>query len=228
MNQYTISDIHGCTKTFKKLLEKIDLQKEDELFILGDMVDRGPDTKGTIEHILFLKREGYEIKCLMGNHERMMLDAYEQGRIEEHLWLQRGGTPTLKSYGIEHVEDVPLEHIEFISKLPTHFVLDDYVLVHAGLDFISNKDPFINQDAMLWIRRWHHEFDRDRVGGRKIIHGHTPSKKKDIIAFHKEIETIGILDIDGGCSFPHDIEYGYLCAYNLSKNELIFQANSEY
>ena len=51
MNKYAISDIHGCLKTFKALLTKLDFSKQDELYLLGDYIDRGPDSKGVIDYI---------------------------------------------------------------------------------------------------------------------------------------------------------------------------------
>lgn len=51
MSRYAISDIHGCAKTFKNLLRRISFSKEDVLYLLGDYIDRGPDSKGVIDHI---------------------------------------------------------------------------------------------------------------------------------------------------------------------------------
>jgi len=51
MKKFAISDIHGCAKTFKALLKKINFSKEDELYLLGDYIDRGPDSKGVIDYI---------------------------------------------------------------------------------------------------------------------------------------------------------------------------------
>jgi len=51
MARFTISDIHGCAETFKKLLNRISFSKEDVLYLSGDYIDRGPDSKGVIDHI---------------------------------------------------------------------------------------------------------------------------------------------------------------------------------
>jgi len=56
---FIIGDIHGCCKTCKKLiLEKINIQKSDKIYCLGDYVDRGPDSKGVIDFILQLRKKG--------------------------------------------------------------------------------------------------------------------------------------------------------------------------
>lgn len=59
MRKFTISDIHGCAKTFKALLNRISFSKEDELYLLGDYIDRGPDSRGVIDHIWHLQKTGH-------------------------------------------------------------------------------------------------------------------------------------------------------------------------
>lgn len=75
-----IADIHGCCRTFRRLLfDIVRLDKADTLYLLGDMIDRGPDSKGVIETILELHEEGYAIKPVRGNHEQMLLQAISEG-----------------------------------------------------------------------------------------------------------------------------------------------------
>jgi serine/threonine protein phosphatase 1 len=57
------------------MIDKIGLDKEkDTLYLLGDYVDWGPDGVGVIQQIMKMQKDGFSIKCLMGNHEKMMLD----------------------------------------------------------------------------------------------------------------------------------------------------------
>ncbi|HHH49561.1 MAG TPA: serine/threonine protein phosphatase, partial [Saprospiraceae bacterium] len=63
MRKFVLSDIHGNHKTFLKLLEKIQLTTADELYILGDLIDRGPDSKGVFDTIFELSEMGHNIKC---------------------------------------------------------------------------------------------------------------------------------------------------------------------
>lgn len=65
--EFAIADIHGCCRTFRHLLEQIGFGKQDTLYLLGDYIDRGPDSRGVIETILELVREGYDIRPHMGN-----------------------------------------------------------------------------------------------------------------------------------------------------------------
>ena len=99
---FVIGDIHGCCNTFKKLLAELAIQKSDEIYCIGDYVDRGNDSKGVIDLIINLRIKGYQIHTLRGNHEQMMLDSTID---EERLfhWLQNGGIETLTSFGISSV-----------------------------------------------------------------------------------------------------------------------------
>ena len=68
---YVVSDIHGCYDKYKKLLERIDLSENDTLYVLGDMIDRGPEGF----KILLDMAQRPNVVGLMGNHEAMAVDA---------------------------------------------------------------------------------------------------------------------------------------------------------
>src|SRR5690348_12378540 len=107
-----IGDIHGCARTFRRLLEKVELDRADTLYLLGDLIDRGPDSKGVIEMILKLLEDGFDIRPIRGNHEELMLLAIRSGVFEDLLdWLENGGGSTLMSYGVDYPSDIPMEHI---------------------------------------------------------------------------------------------------------------------
>ena len=91
--RFAISDIHGCLKTFKQLLETIGLEKSDELFLLGDYVDRGPDSMGVVRYIQHLIVEGYFVTCLKGNHERHLLEQYAASST---IWERLSGRGFMK------------------------------------------------------------------------------------------------------------------------------------
>src|SRR5688572_29457930 len=92
-----IGDIHGCHIALENLLEQLQILPGDTVIVLGDVVDRGPGTKESIEQLLELQKSSSLI-FLMGNHEEMMLDARKGDRIER-AWLRYGGQETLDSYG---------------------------------------------------------------------------------------------------------------------------------
>ena len=223
MRRFAISDIHGCCKTFKYLVKDIiQLTKEDRLFLLGDYIDRGPDSKGVIDFILQLQEEGYQVDCVRGNHEEMLLDGLKSD-MQLGSWLINGGRETLRSFEVIDPNDIPHKYFKFIEELKLYIELEDYLLVHAGFNF-KDEDFLEDKYAMLWIRRWHGEFDIDRTNGKIIIHGHTPMLKDDIVKAPKlELP----VDIDAGCAYYHIEGLGFLCAYNLDTKEFYFQENMD-
>jgi serine/threonine protein phosphatase 1 len=218
MSRYAISDIHGCAKTFKALLDKIDFNQQDELFLLGDYIDRGPDSRGVIDHICKLQNEEFEVNCLRGNHEQMLLD-----EIAKPNDRYPGEPALLASFGVDKNMDIPKMYIDWIERLEYYFELDDYILVHAGLNFLR-KDPLADLKEMMWVRRWYDQIDRQWLGKRIIVHGHTPTRKTAIENSLKILDHLPVIDIDAGCFYETE-GFGNLCAFNLDKRELIFQAS---
>ncbi len=228
MKRYAISDIHGCNKTFKHLVEKgINLQKEDHLYLLGDYIDRGPGSKEVFDYIFALQEKGYQVHCLRGNHEEMMLSAYYE-RTDPFSWMVNGGDATLESFDSSSFYDIPEKYIQFVENLPYYFVLDDYLLVHAGFEFKNAEkleDLFEDESAMVWIRYWYDNIKPDLLDGRTIIHGHTPISRKEI---EQNLEVGFPLDIDGGCVYHPRPNLGYLCAFDMEERKFIFERNLDY
>ncbi len=217
IRQIAISDIHGCLKSFRTLLEdKVKLTLADELYLIGDFVDRGKDSKGVIDYILNLQNKGFSIFCMKGNHEDMMLDAKDfQGN--RSMWLRHGGRETLQSYDCGLLDLYEHPHIKFYENLHYYIETEQYIFVHAGLNFrISN--PFEDKYSMLWIRNWHHRIERFKVNNKIIIHGHTPIKRSKIEFYLDKLDEFGYLDIDAGCVFGRQ-----LCAVDLTNRQLYFQ-----
>ncbi|MDW8443562.1 MAG: metallophosphoesterase [Acetobacteraceae bacterium] len=105
---YAIGDVHGCADRLARLLDLIAddaaaaPEPDRRVVFLGDYVDRGPDSRGTIEHILGPLAFRAQKVALMGNHEAMMLAALERPNEESvSLWLANGALATLGSYGVD-------------------------------------------------------------------------------------------------------------------------------
>lgn len=240
MRKFAISDIHGCAKTFKKLLEDVlDFHKEDELFLLGDYIDRGPNSKGVLDIIIGMINDGYKVKTLMGNHELMMLESYDQNS-ESSVWRLNGGMATLESFNVAAVIDIPSDYFDFIRSLDDYLLVDEFILVHAGINFNVKrngkakkdflwkvKNPFVDRKSLLWIRDWYDEVDREWLGDRIIIHGHTPQSAFDIQYMHKNLAQFPVLDIDNGCFARFQSGMGSLCAFEMTERKLYFQENIE-
>jgi len=215
--KFVITDIHGCASTFKKLVkEKIKLSKNDELFLLGDYIDRGPDSKGVLDFIIELQRDNYRVKCLRGNHEEFLLYALRDEREFYHWKTRNGGATTLRSFGVSTVQDIPVQYINFIQQLPYYFETEEYLMVHAGFNF-EVDDPFEDKQAMLMIRNF--KIDTDFLNGRKILHGHTPTQLSQIITNVENRDALEI-NLDAGCVYDSVPDMNYLVALELNKWKL--------
>src|SRR6188768_3456861 len=111
MRLLAIGDIHGCLLQFNDLLNLVKPAKGDQVILLGDYVDRGPDSRGVLNRIIELKKSGMNLVCLRGNHEVMMVAA-RNGSSDQKMWLGVGGLQTLGSYGASpgrsgSLKDVP-------------------------------------------------------------------------------------------------------------------------
>jgi len=217
--QFVMGDIHGCLASFQSLVrEQLKLTVHDELYLLGDYIDRGPSSKRVIDYILKLEKTGYQLFCLKGNHEQLFLDCTRDPHYHDS-WMRNGGYQTLRSYQAMSALEVDKDHYEFINSLPYYFDLGKYLLVHAGFNFNQGK-PFEDKQAMLWIRNF--SLDPKILGGRKIIHGHTPTTLAEIRKNIEDIQSQKIC-LDGGCVYNHSPGFGFLMALELTSWKLYIQ-----
>jgi len=226
--RFVVGDIHGCWQTFRILVEEtLKITPEDQLFLLGDYIDRGPDSGAVIDYILKLQREGYQVYPLRGNHEKMLLEAIEEARddlafLSEYLQLN-------ETHGMTNEQGkIKAHYLEFIEALPYFYELDEFMLVHAGFNW-QIPNPFEDTESMVWIRI--HEHNTTFLGNKRLIHGHTPTRWENIRDAIKEKEMV--LPLDNGCVFaPLVREYGLgrmgrLCAFDIDTFELIMEENKE-
>jgi serine/threonine protein phosphatase 1 len=218
-----ITDIHGCARTFQALLDKIALTQSDQLYLLGDYVDRGPDSKGVIDIIIWLQTEGFQVHCIPGNHEELMLEAVADP-YDIRRWIAAGGKSTMDSFNAKEMGDIPQLYVDFLKNMPTYIATDAYIFVHAGLNF-RREDPFADKRDMTWIRSWYDEVDYEWLGNRIVIHGHTPISRGQIRTQLNNLEIQQFIDIDNGCVFfqrAAQYEMGSLCAFDLTNRTLEF------
>lgn len=234
-NQWVIPDVHGCFHTLKSLLEKqIGISKEDELFFLGDMIDRGNYSKQVLDYLMDLENKGYLIKAIKGNHEVYFLEAYYReltykprlfGKANSKdflFWESQGGKETLASFGVKKITDIPEYYIQWVEKLPYYYLTDKFVLVHAGLNF-SKNNPFDDTDFMLINTSF--TVIPSKIGNRTIIHGHRPLSMEGIETLVKEKDNYHYICLDNGCCYKEEDFYGQLLALNLQTLELVSQVN---
>lgn len=218
-----ISDIHGCCSTFNALLTNINFTPEDHLVLLGDYIDRGPGSKQVLDLILSYLKKGYHITMLKGNHELMLLDAFDDETLVTRF-LRAGGDLTLKSFGVSAVHEIPQTYIEFIKSFKDYHIEQNYIFVHAGLNF-SIPNPFEDREALFWMRGM--VVDPLLINYKTVIYGHTPIPLNEIRAMMEERNKSYKVDIDNGCVFDRE-GMNHLMAYFPDENYFVVQKNIDY
>lgn len=169
MRTIIIGDIHGCYKEFAALLEKAALDVEaDRLVLLGDLMDRGPDSCAVLKKALELKASmGERFVCLMGNHEDLAVEAMDSG--DRSLWNSNGGGITRKSFykAGKRIQ----RYAGFLRGLPLFYETDDWICVHAGISLKGLEET--RRDIFLWDRGIAYG---EPYRGKLLIYGHTPMK----------------------------------------------------
>ena len=231
--RWVIPDIHGCVDTLKQLIENgIQPTKEDSIFFLGDYIDRGPDGKGVIDYIMSFQNEGYDIQYLIGNHEYYCMNAYENDKHRlftkssiHKEWERYGAKTTLKSFGVKRPRDIDEKYIEWMRKGKFFIELDDFILVHAGMNF-NLDDPFEDTQSMLWVRDF--KVNPRKIGGKKIIHGHVPVEYS-LIQLFIDSKGYDFIALDNGVYYRDEkVGFGNLMALELNNMELVAQPNVDY
>lgn len=190
---YAIGDIHGRFDLFEALIAAIDeddgaaARAKTTIILLGDLIDRGPDSAGVIK-LARLWEEYRTIRCLVGNHEEMLLDGLEDTDVLRHF-LRHGGRETILSYGISKKEfnkssleelqallraRIPQEDLAFLSRCEDMIEMGSYMFVHAGV----NPKRSLNEQKpseLRWIRDPFLKH-KDRYS-HVIVHGHTITEK---------------------------------------------------
>ncbi|MGL6208833.1 MAG: metallophosphoesterase [Paracoccaceae bacterium] len=195
MHSYAIGDIHGHIDLLRRAHDRIALDiarhGPGPVVHVGDLVDRGPDSAGVVEHLRKGMEAGQDWVVLKGNHDRMFtlfLDdpkAQDPGLRADLSWLhpRLGGGATLDSYGVRNASDrpiapvhaeavdcVPAAHRRFLESRPTMFRHGEAVFVHAGIRPGIPLDQQAETD-LVWIRE---PFLMDPFDhGALIVHGHT-------------------------------------------------------
>lgn len=195
MRLYAIGDTHGCLETLEALYDLIQRDLADRpierwrMVLLGDYVDRGPDSRGVLDWVAARLAEG-RTTAVLGNHDAMFLEAMEMddGPTLE-LWLRIGGQQTVASFGVTEIPDgpgtlrrhllaeVPERYRSLLRGLPLTHLAGDYLLVHAGIDPERALDDQRRED-LIWIRRPF--LDSDSEHPVVVVHGHTPTDEIEI------------------------------------------------
>ena len=184
--KYVISDIHGCYDKYVRMLEKIDLRAKDVLYVLGDVLDRGPHGIEIIEDIA--RRQNVILLC--GNHERtaeemlkLYFDSLSSGKKLPHKfeeWLHHGGAPTVREFISMNPQK---QHwlLQYLNSLPC-YAEDEvsgqkYFLAHTVPEkrrMLHKKE--LREDDFLWGEP---EYEVLYYKRTVIVTGHTPTNLID-------------------------------------------------
>lgn len=184
---YAIGDVHGMYNLMVKALDFIHDDKVDgdkTIVMLGDYVDRGPDSALCI-HELRLIEKSDNVICLKGNHEDMMCN----NTISDiGIWLMNGGKQTLESY-----DQLPNSDIEddrkWMRSLPTVYVDKHRAFVHAAYFDDDTVNTWEDVDHMrMWYRYNKTEDEKVTLEDgtwRYVVHGHTPQRGYPFVGINR-------------------------------------------
>lgn len=212
---YATADMHGCWDKYQDLLHKVSFGPDDTLYVLGDVIDRGPDG---FKIMLDMARRPNVVN-LMGNHEAMALDALacilgaiqKTGEIilsEEEaetvdLWFYNGGEPSLADF--LWLNDAQTQIVwDYMRNMPLYKELEvgdrQFVLVHGGLEGFSPSRSLSDYapEEILWCRP---EEDTVYFPDKIVVFGHTPVQLLNEDAPAKIYQKGNLIDIDCGCVF---------------------------
>jgi serine/threonine protein phosphatase 1 len=185
MRFVVIPDIHGELEALKAMLKACKaadermrpLAHDFTLVQMGDLVDRGPESRGCVELMMRLQQAGQgRVVVLRGNHEDLLMESAFKPEVKM-AWLQNGGPATLKSYGddFEALAGPGGEHYRWMQSLPSHFEQEGIFFCHAGLTRANYKamDP----GRLRWDRP-----PLYRGAYKALVAGHTVTESRGIEA----------------------------------------------
>ena len=198
-----IGDIHGCHRAFRVLIENLDLKSDDFVVVLGDAVDRGPNSRDVLDQMIRL-RQKCELIYILGNHEEMMLSALKGRDVER--WLRHGGAETLGAYDGD-LKNIPSEHIQLLKSTVRYWEGPTEICVHANLE----PGVPLERQRSAWLR-W------NKLTGQEFPH----SSGKRVICGHSGVN-YGAPTVNDGwiCLATLVYEGGVLSAIDLASLEII-------
>lgn len=195
---YVMADIHGRWDLLVKALTLIEIDrpkhKDSKIVVLGDFVDRGPNSKHVIEHLMIRP----DIVTLMGNHEAMMLQTLLTPKQElVNWWVGNGGGATMRSYGHPYdsqfmPELVPSRHRTWLAQLPSYHEDEYRIYVHAGVNPNLPMDQQKEED-LHWLLygtnypggSFRKGLDTPHISGKHLVHGHEQSATHPLRLAHR-------------------------------------------
>lgn len=170
---YAIGDVHGCNSLLIRLLTTISPQKDDTLIFLGDVIDRGANSKGVLDTIIYYQSI-CQVILIQGNHEEMMLGAIHDKEYLKY-WLKFGGIETLQSFGVrinqQGLRQIPYAYYKLLKSSLTYYETEDFIFTHAT-PFANIEMNQQTDEGLRW--RFIPPDGQDRhISGKTVICGHS-------------------------------------------------------
>lgn len=203
---YAIGDVHGHLELLREMHGRIageierDQRPDWRIIHLGDLIDRGPDSKGVIEFLMAAQARDSRNIVLTGNHDVGLLD-FLGHPDPQGLFVRFGGVETAWSYGVRFkagnlaelreshaqlLRAVPEGHLRWLRGLPYSASFGDFFFCHAGIRpevALDAQDPH----DLIWIRR---EFlNHPGLHPKVVVHGHTPQAEAEVMANRVNVDT---------------------------------------
>jgi serine/threonine protein phosphatase 1 len=204
---YAIGDVHGRLDLLLKLEAMIQADMAQQqptdsmLIMLGDYIDRGPDSRGVVNHLTSVQSICRRRIYLKGNHEQFLLDFLRDPAVLDD-WSNLGGLDTLRSYRVKTTgtaslrapevvqaelrASIPDDHLAFLQSLALSYETPTHFFSHAGVNpsrSLSRQTP----EDLMWIRG---KFLTHRGSyGKIVVHGHTPRPEPECLHNRIGIDT---------------------------------------
>ncbi|MDA3950448.1 MAG: metallophosphoesterase [Spirochaeta sp.] len=225
--RFIVGDIHGCSRTFRALLEdELAVTATDQVYLLGDLVSKGPDSIGVLRYVEEMRANGVKVTIVRGNHEEAILRARDAGKGKLRTMLERTNNTAL--FDPEDTRNLDPRWERMFAESEYVVFLPDAILVHGGLD-LTRPDPYA--DGPDIVNRRDTVYDAVAAENRTVIHGHTRSALSETI--ESLVTSAPVLPLDNGAVGASSRklfkvgEYGNLCCLNLDTRTLHVQPNRD-
>ena len=198
---YVISDIHGQFDALMEMIHKIDFDEEDELYIIGDVIDRGPKSLECIQWIM----KQYNVLTLLGNHELILFDTYIHDAPAFYHSLTE-----IKEMLSEQEQKAVMQWIEDMPE--------------CKLITVNGKEFYLNHTQVASEAYFKQELTDRMFPEYSIYKNYSNLTMKDIVCIHGHIPTMqirmwnnqgndrtiwknkneSVIDIDCGAGYPKE------------------------
>ena len=168
--KYVMADIHGEYELFVRMLEKISFSKNDELYICGDIIEKGPDSVKLAKCISTMPN----VYAILGNHEHLFLKYYHS-LLDNPTETGASVLEKLRAY-FSDGDLLDWDTVDYLDSLPAYIEKEDFICVHAGipLDESNMLRPLASTSVNQLVNDRHFKEPSVRHESEKcVFFGHT-------------------------------------------------------